>query len=67
MKRFWKQATASQSPGGWAILLDGRPVTQPIPGVVPPDELSTLRDRAAMIAIGGAGEGHPGRDRTNLG
>lgn len=28
-KRFWKQASATQTDGGWQVLLDGRPVRTP--------------------------------------
>ena len=29
------------------------------------DQLGALRDRAAMVAVGGAGEGHPGSNSTH--
>lgn len=29
MKRFWTEATPTQTPGGWGIVLDGRPVRTP--------------------------------------
>ena len=37
MKRFWKAAEAVETPGGWAVRLDGRPVKTPAqqPLVVP--------------------------------
>ena len=46
MKRFWKTVTTEQTPDGWRVLLDGRPVSTPArrPCVVP------VAPMAAVIA-----------------
>lgn len=46
MKRFWKTVTTEETPDGWRVLLDGRPVSTPArrPCVVP------LAEMAAAIA-----------------
>lgn len=42
MKRFYKEATARAAPGGWEIVLDGRPVRTPgrLPLVLPSERLA---------------------------
>lgn len=39
MKRFWTEAAPTQTPGGWGIVLDGRPVRTPAKALL---ELPTL-------------------------
>ena len=42
MKRFWKSVTTEETPDGWRVLLDGRPVSTPAkrPCLVPVPEMA---------------------------
>lgn len=42
MKRFWKTADVKEETGGWAVLLDGKPVRTPLrtPLIVPTESLA---------------------------
>lgn len=58
MKRFWDQAAAAEQPGGYGVLLDGRPVRLPggAPLVVPGAVLAAAI-AAEWGAAGGARDG----------
>ena len=54
MKRFYKEVAVAPRDGGFAVLLDGRPVKTPAQnGLVLPIEALALSHRRGMAAAGG--------------
>ncbi len=62
MKRFWDRATVDRSPGGYGVLLDGRPVR--LPGGAPLAVASEKLAEAVAAEWGAAAGGAKGGDMS---